>query len=511
MVAFWRALCLNLFRFWDHLLLAKRELLKISFVFGFIYFVQGMSGLPGLPIQYLIKNVMKLNEVDAQYFAAATSLAWLVKPIWGYISDTFPIMGYRRKPYLIGMSFAAASAWFGLAWMAYNQNFNYWGLFIMFNLSAAAYAFVDVVCDGLMVASGKASKLMDFFVNIQWLGMGIAGIMVGIFSGYFAETANQNISFYPYIFSIAGLIPIFTAALVVFFVKEERVTSQFPWLKFFTSLAVLAVIGVAGMKVIPYFQSRAVEIKISFAMGLFFLGSIAVWFWAGRPKLFWAMTLFLFFWSFSPSVGTAKFYYLSDVLKFSEKFFGYLNSLGSICWLIGIFLYGTVQRFFPGIKRKEYLYFSVILAAFGLAVDYLYYLNPQTGIFGFKLNFYAIAVVAAIFFSLFGVAGFLVPLAIAGDASRSGKEAITYAWFMSVYNFGVTMSSFVGGWLYQNLQGTDFTSLSVILGTGDFMGSEAVKVLILRLFVWISALFTLFTIPLVYYTKIPERVSKGDL
>jgi len=491
-------------------MISNREFWKLGTVFAVVYFVQGMSGLPSLPIQYLMKNVMKLDPSQAQYFASATMLAWLVKPLWGYISDTFPIFGYRRKPYLIGMSLFAAFSWFGLAWMAYERNFNYWGLLIMFNLSAAAYAFVDVVCDGLMVTKGQATKLVDAFVNIQWFGIGIAGIFTGLVSGFFAETANKNMDFYPYIFAGAGIIPILTAVIVILCVTEERVSIGFARKKFLFSVVLLAVVAAAGMHVIPYFLALGGSNKILFITGIFLFVSLIIWLWSGKPKLFWMITAFVFFWKFSPSVGMASFYYFSEVLKFPERFFGYLDSIGSVSWVAGIILYGWLLKKYPGISRKTYLYFSVLLSAFGLFLGYLYYLDPRTMIFGLSLNFSAIAVISAVFFSLLGAPSFLLPLAIAGDAAKSGKEAITYAWFMSVSNFAGTMSSFTGGWLYENLQNTDLSSLAVFIGTGDFLGAEANKALLLRLFVWISALFTLFTIPLILFTNIPERKESGE-
>ena len=486
-------------------MVSNREFWKLGTVFAAVYFVQGMSSLPGLPIQYLMKNVMKLDPAEAQYFASATMLAWLVKPLWGYISDTFPIFGYRRKSYLIGMSLFAAFSWFGLAWMAYERNFNYWGLLVMFNLSAAAYAFVDVVCDGLMVAKGQATKLVDAFVNIQWFGIGIAGIITGLLSGFFAETANKNIDFYPYIFSAAGIIPVLTAIIAVLCVTEERVFTGFAWGKFTASIMVLATVVAVGMHAIPYFLSLGGGKRIFLIAAVFLLASLVIWQWSGRPKFFWVITAFVFFWKFSPSSGMASFYYFSEVLKFSERFFGYLDSIGSVFWVVGIMLYGWMLKKYPGISRKTYLYFSVLLNAFGLCLGYLYYLDPQTTVLGFSLNFTVIAVFSAIFFSLLGMPSFLLPLAIAGDAAKSGKEAITYAWFMTVSNFAGTMSSFTGGWLYANLQNADLSSLAMFIGTGDFLGAEANKVLLLRLFVWVSALFTLFTIPLIWFTKIPER------
>lgn len=501
----------------------NRELAKLGLVFGTIYFVQGMGGLPAIPIQYLLKNVLKLNEAQAQYFAAATSIAWLVKPLWGYFSDTFPIFGYRRKSYLIGMSLTAAASWFTLAWMASHNDYRYWGLLILFNISAAAYAFVDVVCDGLMVENGKRARLMDQFVNVQWFGMGLAGIAVGFLSGYLAEIANKHVEFYQYVFGVAGIVPICTAFVVLFLVREERIGAPFPWKKLFRvatvvgGIAAVSVLFLWGIIVPPVGIATtlaalfsSVGSKIFVLLIVFIAAAFFVWGWAGKPRFFWVMSFFLFLWGFRPSAGQARMYYQIDVLKFSESFFGFLSSLESVCWVLGILLYGYALKQFPGIGRKSYLYYSVGLGAIGSAFGYLYYLAPQTVMLGFGLNYFAVAIISAVFLTLFGMPSWLVPLSVAGDVSKSGNEAITYAWFMSVANFSNTMSSLTGGWLYQVLQGVDFSSLAWLVGTADFLGAHANKALILRLFIWVGVLFTLITIPLVFFTKIPERQKAPD-
>jgi hypothetical protein len=43
------------------------------------------------------------------------SVPWIIKPLWGYISDSFPIFGYRRKSYLIFFGFLQCCCWLTLS------------------------------------------------------------------------------------------------------------------------------------------------------------------------------------------------------------------------------------------------------------------------------------------------------------------------------------------------------------------------------------------------------------
>lgn len=38
-------------------------------------------------------------QVDT--FKAIAGVPWMIKPLYGFVTDTFPILGRRRRPYLI--------------------------------------------------------------------------------------------------------------------------------------------------------------------------------------------------------------------------------------------------------------------------------------------------------------------------------------------------------------------------------------------------------------------------
>ena len=82
-------------------------------VFGLVYFfsLNGLAALPNLSINFLLKEQMKLSAPQLAYFQALTLAAWAIKPLWGFISDSFPIGGQKRKPYLLLTSFLALASW----------------------------------------------------------------------------------------------------------------------------------------------------------------------------------------------------------------------------------------------------------------------------------------------------------------------------------------------------------------------------------------------------------------
>lgn len=76
-----------------------------SFVFGVVavYGIsQGLGGaLARVGTEYYMKDVQKVQPSEAQIYGGITSIPWLVKPLWGLLTDVLPIVGYHRRPYFI--------------------------------------------------------------------------------------------------------------------------------------------------------------------------------------------------------------------------------------------------------------------------------------------------------------------------------------------------------------------------------------------------------------------------
>lgn len=76
-----------------------------SFVIGVVV-VYGMSqGVGGslfrVASDYYWKDVQMIQPSEAQIFSGIINIPWIVKPLWGILTDVLPIAGYRRRPYFI--------------------------------------------------------------------------------------------------------------------------------------------------------------------------------------------------------------------------------------------------------------------------------------------------------------------------------------------------------------------------------------------------------------------------
>lgn len=460
------------------------EVFKLAVVFSVVYAVQGMGGLSDIPLLFYFKDVLKFSEDQMQNFSAITMFAWLIKPLFGYISDRLPIAGYRRKSYMILMALVAASSWWILAWMTANGCNRYAYLVLIFNFSSLGYAFVDVVCDGLMVEKGQALKKENIFVNIQWFSLGIAGFLTGFFSGQLQHAVKNGAIPLSLVFIIVGVIPLITSLIAWIFVKEDKIKTE---------------------------AEKSPASKIDSALFKEILTS----------KVFWLLSAFIFFWKYSPSFGAVFQYYAIDIMKFDEIFLGKINAIGNAIFPFSILLYAGMLKYLPWVKTKHYLYASVIIGLVYSAISWLFYLPEPSfnwvrfnltvgnvsaaialpliflGIWTlfscrrkaaeilrksrffavwliitplsllaslwfadlsfspFILSYRSLTVVNSVTFGYASIASFLIPLALAAKLAPKKAEGTTYAYFMALSNIsGSFLPSITGAQVFKVLKRT---------------------------------------------------------
>lgn len=57
---------------------------------------------------YYWKDVQKVQPSEVQLFIGLYYIPWVMKPIWGLLTDVFPVKGFRRRPYFIVSGVAGA-------------------------------------------------------------------------------------------------------------------------------------------------------------------------------------------------------------------------------------------------------------------------------------------------------------------------------------------------------------------------------------------------------------------
>ena len=370
---------------------------QLSAVFAAVYFfsLNGLGALPNLSLSFILKEQMKLDPSQMAYFQAVTLLAWVVKPLWGLISDSFPILGYKRKSYLILTSALAAACWMILGMI---KVLTFAKLLLVISICYMAYAFQDVVTDGLMIDVGKPLNLTGQFQSIQWCSVYTAMILTSLCGGFVSDLGRKGIFSYGKIFLITALFPWITLGLSAFFVREEKQKGARP--------------GREGIQKI--FSQKEV----------------------------WLLSFFLFLWNFSPSFGAPFFYYSVDTLKFSGSFMGILQGVTSAAALVGSLLFG---RFFAKLPVRKFLIFAVFAGIAAILFNYIYFLRI---LLLHPVLLKAVSIVSSFVLGILNAVIFLALLNLAAKTSPEDAGATVFALLMSFYNLGLMGSSALGGLLF---------------------------------------------------------------
>ena len=363
------------------------EARRLALVFAIVYFAQGMWYLPNLPITFLLKDTFGLSAAQTATFFSITVIPWLIKPVYGLISDFVPLFGQRRKSYFLLTSGIAAAMGLILTMMG---SYTYWGVAIFFTLMGLGLAFTDVLTDALMVENGQRLGLTGPFQAIQWAAISFASILVGIGGGWLAQHKFLSLTFL-----IATIFPLITLAMGIFLISEPQ--------------------GQVGER-----QFRETWAAIRGAIG---------------SRTLWIVAGFIFFYNFSPSFGPALVYYATDVLQFSKIFLGVLESLTYASGIVGTAVYFAFSKSLP---FKRLIHFA-IAAGVVATLAYLGYRGQLSAVV-LSLAFGGIAMFIQLTF-----------LDLAARVCPKQAEATFFALLMSVYNGAVQLSQITGGWLYDQL------------------------------------------------------------
>lgn len=466
------------------------SLSHLRWTIGTPYFVQGTKSLTEIPILFFIKFQLGMDDAGGQLFDALRSIGWMIKPVWGYISDRVALFGYHRKSWYVLMACLAVVFWFVAALFSYLGTTIPVIYFVIFNLAFATYAFVDVVTDAIMVTEGRRLKRVGTFVNFQWLILSIANAGALFLGGWLQDNIEAGWVAPWLVFFLAGIPPFFTALVGMRYIPEKK-------------------------QLRPRKRSRKSKSSAGFSRVWPYIRSVP-----GRVSRFrknnhtlWLLMLFIFFWKFSPSVGYIERSYLIDERGFTGASFGIILSVGGVTFLISILVYRWVVGIFRRIQWHHYLYAMVGIGVLYFPLSFFLYLDPDHPwwrFFYFTLpdaynpfpswnRYQWFRMINGSIFSFAMIPAFLIPLTINGYTVKVTHAAIGYAFLTALANATNIVEDVIGAGLFKLFSSPLFSGLRHVFQTSVFeiANSLNTRTLILEMFIYISLLFTLLTIPFI--------------
>ena len=375
-----------------------------------VYFVQGVIGLASLAKSYYLKDELRLEPAEAAIVTTVSSFPWLVKPLWGFISDTVPLFGYKRKSYLSLMGFVGFSAWFALSQGLAVDRLTATALFAF---GALSIAFSDVLIDSIVVERARESEDNATSGSLQslcWGMVAFGGVASSYFSGSLVEEKGAK-----FVFAATAIFPLLIAG-AAFLVNEKKMT------------------------IVENDDENEEKKKENDVVNAGKETLETLW-TVAKQKQIWGPALFMFLWQATPSPGSAMFYFSTNELHFTPEFLGRVAFARSVAALTGVGLYNAYFKYIP--LKKMFTYSAILATALGstqllLVSGY----NRQLGI---SDEIFALTDSAVL--TVLGEISFLPVLVLAAKICPKGVEATLFASLMSLFNFGGVTSSFLGAGL----------------------------------------------------------------
>jgi predicted MFS family arabinose efflux permease len=362
-------------------------------IFAAVVIIVGVLGttlgqpqvLGRIPIQNLLKNELHVDRAANAAFFFWMGLAWYFKPIFGIVTDAFPLFGSRRKSYMIIGSTLGTLAWAALYFTPHQYNRLLWTC-VAINLFMMA---TSTVVGGYMVETAQAISGSGRLTSVRNFVEQFSYIITGPTAGFLGSIA------FGWTTMACGGVVFLVVPAAVWFLHERR----------------------KRMEAQELFHNAGKQ-----------LAKIA------NAKTMWAAAGFMALFYCAPGLATAVFYKQQNDLHLNTQAQGFLVFLSGVCGVLAATLYGIY-----GSRRYTLRTLLLWCIAFGTAANlgYLFYtsLGHARLIESFNGFGYTLAEVA------------MMDLAV--RATPSGSEGLGFSLMMSVRNFTLFGSDWVGSKLLE--------------------------------------------------------------
>ncbi|XP_068669318.1 probable folate-biopterin transporter 4 [Aristolochia californica] len=424
-----------------------------------IYFTQGFRSFVWTAISYQMKDILKLSPSASQFVVSIALIPWSIKPLYGILSDCIPIRGGKRIPYIVVATVLSLFPWILLG-VESSFRSSITSLMILLTVQNVGSAMSDVVVDA-MIAEAVKSERASFAGDLQsisWSSMAIGGIFGSFLGGYTLKNLSTDKIFF--LFSILPTIQLFSCGLVQDVPSGTKVllgnaSSEDP----FGKLKLDANSNKTSKPEQFGFQKRRKSKAKSKKRKRTITSSVnqnsqkslvKTWYASLRSAV---VSLFLAFkqpiilrpmaWFFLarisiPNLSTVMFYHQTEFLHLEASFLAYVRVLGWFSLMFGTFTY---NRFLKHMSLRRILMWAHVGLATLTLLDIVLVsqLNVKFGISDKVMVLCGSALADAI--NQLKMMPFLI---ISGQLCPPGIEGTLFALFMSINNFGSTLSSIFG-------------------------------------------------------------------
>ncbi|KAK9843802.1 hypothetical protein WJX81_006900 [Elliptochloris bilobata] len=391
-----------------------------------VYFVQGILGLSRLGVTYLYKDEFHLDPASVALLTSISAVPWVVKPLYGFLSDTVPILGYRRRSYLVICGVLGALSWAAMAAVVRSPV----GAVAATVVGSLGTACSDVVVDSIVVerCRGHPQATAGSLQSLCWAAAALGGVASAYFSGSLVEAWGPR-----GVFGLTAVFPLIVSAAAAL-IDEQPVAA--PKLK--ASADTRSAAAVLAGRLVAQLE--------------------ALW-GAINQRSILLPAAFVFLWQATPTAETAMFYFQTNALGFSPEFLGRVRLAGALASLAGVGVYNAALKEVP--LRRMFLWTSILGAGLGLTQILL--ITGTNRALGLSNELFVLG--DSVVLTVLGQVAFMPVLVLAARLCPEGVEATLFATLMSILNGGAFTGSALGSALTAALGVTadDFRLLWVLV------------------------------------------------
>jgi len=370
-----------------------------------IYFVQGILTLSRLAVSFFLKDELLLGPVQMSTIMGICTIPWMIKPLYGFISDSLPIFGYHRKPYIVMSGILGCAAWGCLGTVAHTST----TATIMIVLSSVSVAISDVIVDSIVVerARNESEAKIGSLQSLCWGSSAIGALCTAYLSGLLLEYFTTRI-----VFLITALFPLIISS-VAWLITEKPINKDHKKSN----------------------NTKDQLLKIRQAI---------------TQKTIWLPTLFIFIWHATPKTESAFFYFTTNELHFQPEFLGRIRLVTSFASLIGVWAF---QRYFKHIPFRTMITAGIFLST-ALGMTNLLLVTHTNRMLGIDDHWFSLG--DSLIITVIGQIVFMPILVLSTKLCPPGIEATFFALIMSVFNVAGTVSYALGSIMMKWLGITEY-------------------------------------------------------
>ncbi len=376
---------------------------RLMVFFAIVFAVEGIGQARVGIIYQPLTNFLKVNgwsPLQVTAYFAVLNFPWVIKPVFGLVSDFLPLFGYRRTSYLLLASAGAAVGYAGIALLNEPGEF---ALFLI--LTSYAMATASTLCGALLAENARSFHQSSLFVGQQWLWFNVAIMASALLGGVLVEYLSAAVA-------LKGSALVAAAAPVAILIATPLLLRE------------------------PRSALSRQEVGNT-------LGGIVA---ALKSSRLWLVAFFLFLYFFAPGFGTPLYYHMTDTLHFSQAFIGVLASISAAGWIAG----GVLHRLFlRDMSAKRLLILSIVLGTVSAASFLLLTGEVSAALVNFG---YGLAQMIAT----------IATLTLAAQTCPRRAEGFAFAGLMSVSNLADIFSINAGAYLYEHVFSSQLAPLIVV-------------------------------------------------